>query len=241
MHYGVIVMQEIKKLILFIVEGENDKRSLENILNKLLTNNKVQFYIFNGDIIKCKNCIIKLKEKIQNGFLKNNRYFTLKDINQIVHLVDLDAIFIDKVKIIEDKTIKHIRYEDGCSIVKNKNEIISRNTLRIENIKNLITCDNLKINSNIITYNLYYFSCHLEHVLHNLINADDKEKRKLSEEFSSHFFNREHEFLQFIDNKEFATQLTYQESWQEAIKSNNALNRSTNFNLFFKNIKKESK
>ena len=87
---------------------------------------------------------------------------------------------------------------------------------------------------NIIPYEIYYFSCNLEHVLHDNPNVETKEKKKeLSELFAEEYLGKEKDFIKFIKSEKYATTLEYQQSWNECIKEQNALKRVTNFNLFF--------
>ena len=58
-----------KQIKLFIVEGESDKHSFENILNKLVSNDVIKFKVIEGDIT-----------------VKSNKYTVLKKINQKINL-----------------------------------------------------------------------------------------------------------------------------------------------------------
>lgn len=80
---------------------------------------------------------------------------------------------------------------------------------------------------------MYYFSCNLEHVLHDEINMDDEMKMEVAEEFSDSFYGRENEFIDFIRNEEFAVKGDLRETWDFIKKENHSLKRYCNFHLFF--------
>lgn len=231
-----------KQIILFIVEGESDKRSFENILNHLVSNDVVRFKVVNGDItIKSNKYTVRkrINDKIKE-FLKEpkNKFLTPKDISKVVHLVDLDATFIDSSKIIKHDKDEKIYLNDQY-FVPNVNNIIRRNKEKKEvllKLKDLtyIEYKDEKV-ARILPYVVYYFSCNLEHVLHNNPNVSTvKQKIELSENFAEEYLNKEKDFLPFIRQPDFASPFSYDKSWEEAIKPENALKRMTNFNLFFK-------
>jgi len=98
-------------------------------------------------------------------------------------------------------------------------------------LNRLIFCQDI----NNIDYQVYYFSCNLEHVLHDNPNVKDENKSKKAEEFEERFYNREQEFLEFIGNDEFAVAGNYEETWDFIRENNNSLKRYSNLHLYFKN------
>lgn len=84
-----------------------------------------------------------------------------------------------------------------------------------------------------IKYFMYYFSCNLEHVLHNEQNLDDKLKSKYSYDFEDKYYGREEEFKAFISESVFSVKGDYKEIWNFIKANNNSLNRFSNFGLFF--------
>ena len=62
-----------KQIVLFIVEGESDKHSFENILNHLVSSDVVKFKVIKGDItVKSNKYTVtkKIKKKIEEFQLK---------------------------------------------------------------------------------------------------------------------------------------------------------------------------
>ncbi|WP_028828668.1 hypothetical protein [Proteocatella sphenisci] len=220
-----------KKVMLFIVEGITDKISLGEIISKLIKNQEVRFYIINGDVTSDgatnqKNAVDKMASRISR-YCKNN-FLKRTDISQIVHLVDSDGAYIDDKHIERVKagglkyTTKHI-YAKSVKFVQERNEK-KREILDV-------LCDQPTILG--IKYNVYYFSCNLEHVLHGDIDMPDRKKRIQAEEFADMFYKREQEFIEFINNPEFAVKGNYQQTWDFVKQDRNSLNRYSNFHLFF--------
>jgi len=80
---------------------------------------------------------------------------------------------------------------------------------------------------------MYYFSCNLEHVLHDEQNLDDNLKSRYSYDFEDKYYGRELEFKSFIQDSIFSVKGDYNETWNFIKSDNNSLNRFSNFGLFF--------
>ena len=81
---------------------------------------------------------------------------------------------------------------------------------------------------------MFYMSCNLEHVLHNIQNAVDNEKVNLAERLEDEYIDNPEEFVKFMSNSSFTVQGEYKETWEFIKKDLNSLNRYSNFHLFFK-------
>ncbi len=221
-----------KKILLFIVEGPTDEISLGLILSKLFDNEDVKFKVVRGDITSdrgsnSQNIIKKVNKQIK-AFLDNN-HFTKKNIKKVIHLVDIDGVYIDDADVIENKQIDGILYfEDHmeapdrkCAIERNKQKKLLLNKL----------CTTTEISK--IDYKMYFFCCNLEHVLHNNQNADDDSKRDLALSFSDMYAENPNEFITFINSSEFKAEGDYAETWEVLKKDKNSLSRLSNFHLLF--------
>lgn len=228
-------MKKSKKVVLFIVEGTTDETSLGLILSKLIEDkNIVKFKILRTDItslhgIYPENIKKELAKQIKD-FISSDIY-TKKDILKVVHLVDLDGTFIDD---------KYINYKDGDIKYSSENicahnveQIKNRNKMKSDNLNVLISTDYLYKD---IPYNVYFFSCNLEHVLHNEQNIPRKQKEfyafKFAEKYSKHIYS----FKKFINDSSFAISGNYMDTWNFIKINNNSLNRYSNFHLFVNSI-----
>ena len=80
---------------------------------------------------------------------------------------------------------------------------------------------------------MYYFSCNLEHVLHNEVNLSDELKMEYAERFSDSYYKIESAFIDFIRDEQFAVTGDYKETWEFIKLNGNSLKRYSNFHLFF--------
>lgn len=220
-----------RKIILFIVEGVSDKTSLALILSKLVKNKNVQFQIVHGDITSNRyTTVTNVKTKIGEQVKKfMSSVYRKSDILKVVHLIDTDGAYVDESYIKQGEVDTFI-YSPECIEARNIDKVIQRNEKK-KKIVNILSTTSKVLKD--IDYCMYYFSCNLEHVLHNECNMDDDKKREVAENFADSFYNREDEFVKFIKNESFAVQGDYGSTWEFIKKDNNSLNRYCNFHLFF--------
>lgn len=220
-----------KKVILFIVEGISDKNSLALILSRLIRNENIQFHVVGGDITSNRytdnyNCINKVNDEICK-FLKVTR-FRKSDLLKVVHLVDMDGAYIDP-SAIKYGNVDRFKYSSDCITFSNIDEVKIRNERKARVLDKLSTT--MKICK--IDYCMYYFSCNLEHVLHNEHNLDDELKYEYSDRFIESFDGKEKEFIEFLRNSEFTLEGDYKYTWNYIKEDLNSLNRYCNLHLFF--------
>ena len=239
----------MKKIILFIVEGRNDEREIKAALHRskhfeqYKTSYEICFAVQGTDITqiglfsKGKKKVENIRSKIDGIVLKFRRgefgapYNNIADseIQEVVQIVDLDGVFIDRHDRIIEGTNSHIKYEDDCIITNDVDWIRRRNRIKGENLQKLIQAKN----AGGIPYSIYYVSCNMDHVLFNNRNAVQFEKDAAAERVVTlgdaiDAFLEENLFSEGI-----MTDSNYQQSWEEIQLDTNSLNRHTNFNLFF--------
>ena len=228
--------KKAKKVILFLVEGASDLTSLEFIDN-INTDETIKFQITSGDItsklnITPQNCREEIN-KILLSFLERSK-LRKTDIIKIIHILDIDGVYIPEINIIEDKNIKKFLYTINGIVAPSKENVQRRNENKKQIIEKLLVTS--KINS--IPYEMYYMSCNLEHVLHDkLEDISEDEKKELANKFADRFYEKEIEFIDFINNKDFKVLGDYKTTWDFIKKDLNSVNRYSNFWLFFENLK----
>ena len=168
-----------KKVILFIVEGITDETSLARILKEIFEDKKIYFQVVNTDITSeltnnNMNIITKINNEIKKSISRN--YFKKSDIIQIIHVVDLDGVYIKPQDVVYHDNEK-VEYCSNCIKTKNVDEIIKRNKHKSEILNRL----SLTKAINGIPYKIFFFSTNLEHVLHNIQNANREEKNILAQ------------------------------------------------------------
>ena len=166
-----------KKVMLFIVEGPTDEMSLSTVLNRIFSSSAVKFQVVHGDILT-KNFItpdriVGVVWEIVKKFMGS--IYKKSDICRIVHLTDMDGVFIPDEAVIEDMNIRESSpfYTDNQILTPNRSSILDRNHRKQSNIERLLVCS--KISG--IPYSLYYFSLNLDHALHGKRNLNDWEKK----------------------------------------------------------------
>ena len=228
--------KKAKKVILFLVEGASDLTSLEFIDN-INTDETIKFQITSGDItsklnITPQNCREEIN-KILLSFLERSK-LRKTDIIKIIHILDVDGVYIPEINIIEDKNIKKFLYTINGIVAPSKENVQKRNESKKQIVEKLLVTS--KINS--IPYEMYYMSCNLEHVLHDkLEDISEDEKKDLANKFADRFYEKEIEFIDFINNKDFKVLGDYKATWDFIKKDLNSVNRYSNFWLFFENLK----
>ena len=225
-------MSNSKKIILFIVEGINDKTSLALCLSQLLNGDEIHFEITDGDITtRLGTNPINIAAKVGDIVKKHSgRVFKQSDYLEVVHLIDMDGAFVPDDNVIESENggliyeLDAIKCKDVSGIKKRnhqKQEVINR----MLSISKVWTC---------IPYSVYFFSCNMDHVLHKQANLLRQEKDKLAQKFEDMFINKPKEFAAFFTDEQLFSGTSYIESWDFIRTSTNSLKRKTNFYLYIK-------
>lgn len=223
-----------KKVVIVIVEGLSDEMALEGSLRNLYKDKQVRFKVVRSDITSDRNSSsnnikVKVAELIKSEMSK----FSLdrEDILKVIHIVDMDGAYINENVINESSEVEEFKYNETYILAPCKEKVIERNERKAKNL-NTLSCLN-KVNVS-LNYSLYYFSSNQEHVLHNLIDVPDNQKRILAEKFNDKYEDNFDEFKAFITNKEFAVKGNYTETWKFIKKDNNSLKRFSNIHLLLK-------
>ncbi len=223
-----------RKIVLVIVEGPSDADSLELYFSKFFDSNTVHMKIMYGDItskrgINQSNIKARLGNEIK--VYAENNHFKAADVQQIIHLVDMDGAFVDDSVIIEDETKDKFLYTLGSVIVSNRQVAIERNEHKRENLNTLSSRTSVMWNN--IPYKIYYMSCNLDHVLHDKPNATDEEKKANSLAFTEMYYDDINAFIKFISESTFSQCTGYKESWDYIKQDNHSLERNSNLGLCF--------
>lgn len=220
-----------KKVVLFIVEGITDQESLELLLGELIQdNNQIIFQVAYGDItsnndIDNKNIKNKITDIIKGG---GKRKFKPSDYLEVIHLVDMDAAFISEDNIYEDQSNNKFVYKEDGIYTNNIQNVIKRNNKK-KKLLNLLLSTNKVYRS--VPYRVFYFSCNLEHVLHNEMEVEEKLKIKYARDFQDKYIDDLDGFIDLICNSTFTVDKEYGDSWEFIKKDNNSIKRFTNFNI----------
>jgi len=223
-----------KKLILFLVEGVTDKTCIGSVLDQLISNQQVRFEITDGDITtKDGSNAANILSRIGNIVNDFRSRFGLKpkDFLEVVHLIDMDGAYI------ADGRIKYSEVGKNCyadsNISTNKVEETKQRNIRKRAIINRLITINAVCRT--IPYSAYYFSCNLDHVLHNRPNLNQNEKMEYANSFEDQYIDCPESFVDFLEQGSFAVPGDYTATWNFIRIGENSLRRYTNFQLYFTN------
>lgn len=223
-----------KKVLLFVVEGLSDKDALEPILSELVDDKRIHFEVLRYDLstenVQMRSLNMKQRvTKVVKSFLENNHGIKKSYIEKVIFLTDTDGCYVDENSVYYSSTDQNFRYEDDGIYTDRPEDAIHRNRMKARNLDT--------INSTADVFNLpievYYFSCNLDHVLHEERNLDQSLKEKYAFDFSDRYENREDEFIDFISTSSLCLAFNYRDSWMEIKNKNNSLLRYTNLMIFF--------
>ena len=151
------------------------------------------------------------------------------DFLEVVHLVDTDGAYISDNSIEKTEDRQPV-YNDEMICISTPQKIACRNRQKRQNLNVLVGASEVWGH---IPYSVYFFSCNLDHVLHNNANLPAKEKDSKALVFANKFQQNPMEFIQFINQRDIYTEDTYKDSWEYIKKGTNSLKRKTNFGVFF--------
>ena len=224
------------KAVIFLVEGDTDELSLGGIMQQYLKPRKEYFQVVGTDItsnneISPGNILSEINGQIRSKLDKIKLFES--DLALVVHLVDMDGAYICEECIQEMNPIDHWIYNSNKIIAASKEEVLKRNKHKRENLEVLQRLNYIGISGS-IPYKVFYFSCNLEHVLHNNANVPSKMKRSMADEFADRYYEDIKGFIEFISNSDFSVGGSWSDSWDFIKNGNNSLHRHTNLGFFFK-------
>lgn len=223
-----------KKVVLFIVEGPSDEAALGPVMKEYFSSDEVQFVVVHGDItLKDNVSLDDIKKKIneQIEYIQRRYRYNFDDFIRIIHIVDMDGVYIPSEDI-KNADIEEVQYYEDFILAKHVQVIADRNKRKGDILFKLRKTG--KIHE--IPYRIYFNSCNLEHVLYGeLKNYSDEEKQRLSDEFADKYDGRAEEFVTFISEPAIAVLGTYQKTWDYIEKDKNSLHRHSNMHFIFKN------
>lgn len=254
-----------RKVVLFLVEGDSERmalqdrvaefydsidESIEVFFPELFTDDKEEKDVrieTGGDITQSYDVYPgNYDEKVYEFFLRD--FFELehlfpKDITEVVQLLDMDGAYIENEQIKEVGSPPgetNTYYSDSGILAVNKKAVEGRHKRKRTNVDYIKGKTTITIKQKTVPFSAYYFSCNLDHFLHNQQNMPGRDKKRAAEAFSDSFIEDPEGFARFfIDDTDSASDLGYEESWNFITEERalSSLHRHTNFNLLLKKLK----
>ena len=267
------------KCVMVLTEGPSDRAALTGFFQDLysLIDEDIEVFFpvfqeesisedgeiemnYNGDItsrngITPDNVLpMLLKLFIHPELKKRPAYNYPKYIHEIIHLVDIDGVYIDDDRIVtadQSETRKLPYYDDQnhILIVKNREAIINRNKRKRDNLKKLFETKRLKItiakdenSAREKPYRVFYFSTNLDHVLFGKANNESFNKVDDAKKISNDFYGESLKMASFLlHHPSSVPEMSYDDSWEMLTKNNYSLEASTNINILIKDLLKQAK
>ncbi|MCR5214914.1 MAG: hypothetical protein K6E10_10915 [Eubacterium sp.] len=250
-----------KKVILFLVEGDTDKITLEASIDKFISGLEIEDIIIKfasmnkreggkiangGDFTSDKEVYpgnIEEKVSYRIDLMKDDGKIYPKDVVKIIQLVDLDGAYVDKDIIIKrddrkSKIENRVYFEDR---IETDNDFSTRRNLqrKRENLDFLSSKETFKLGSKTIDYSIYFFSSNLEHFLYNEQNLSLDDKVVKSYEFERDCnIDLNYFYSKMWTGDYLLKDMTYMESWDYIRKNGNkSLSRCSNINILFSDLK----
>lgn len=240
----VSCLKETKKVVLFLVEGVTDETAFGLLLSRIIEEQQiVKFKIIGGDITSrsgttAKNCVNRVVDQVKE-FLAQDIY-QKSDLLEVIHLIDLDGAFVSPDHIVCDPDKlphgTHIYYTSDSILTDHVEQICERNRQKTEVLNKLITLHELYGK---IPYQIYFFSCNLEHVFYDCQNAPDPSKYQMAKQLVDRYIKDPMEFIQFMNSEEIKICQEYEESWEYMKKEEESLKRHSNFHLYLNQYRKQ--
>ena len=228
----------MKKFVLFIVEGRNDERELQAVLRTpyfagFMEQYVPQFKPLGRDITldapgraSIRNVVSSVVRSWKNGDTAPFQPIKNAYIKEIIHIVDLDGVFIPNTAVVASDVAGFI-YEEEIIRAPKADQVIQRNAIKRSNLKVLIETKQIEN----LPYRIFYASCNMDHVLSNNRNASQKFKDRFSFDFGNLCKSDPSTIFNSILSETIGTTLSYDESWKSIMEGTASLKRSTNLNL----------
>ena len=233
----------MKKYILFIVEGENDKREIQTILraacgSSFFDNYVDAYHVHKGDVTTetdtTDKTIIEKLNKIVISWRKGGEHpfqkIPVSDIYRIIQVVDTDGVFVPEHAIVNTDDGKTQYFEKAIHCY-NRNLIITRNRKKAKVLGKLL--ETKRIDN--VPYELYFASCNMDHLLFDERNLDPSDKKPYAMRFASKCKNKD-DLKECIFAEDICAKVSHADSWIMIQNGYNSLQRHTNLNLLLNAI-----
>lgn len=267
------------KCVMILTEGPSDRAALTDFFTDLysMVDEEIEVFFpllreeslsedgdvdvhYNGDItsrngVTPENILpLLLKMFIHPELKKHPAYEYPSSVHEVIHLVDIDGVYLDDNRIIEAEPgeTRELPYYDDQNhtvIVKNRNAILRRNQRKRENLAKLIETKRLRItmakdenSSREKPYRVFFFSSNLDHVLFGNANNERYNKLKEAKNFSNDFYGEPLKLASYLVNHACAvSEKSYRDSWTALSEKGSSLKACTNINLLVEDLLRQAK
>jgi hypothetical protein len=225
-----------KKVVVFIVEGVSDERALAAIRKYVSYKYTIYIHVTHGDLFTRPGVRKSVKVRVSDQVRKimNETKYRKQEILAIIQLTDTDGAFVDDQDVMVNESVgKNPVYRESGIVVANsgiRQYIQKRNKMKASELRLMCSADEIMSG---IYYFLYYFSCNLDHVIHNDRNMTIEEKINRSRKFERECSSHPELFHRFFEDDTFAVQGSLDDSWTFIEHGTHSVQRYSNFHLIF--------
>lgn len=239
-----------KSVILFIVEGESDKRALERPIQSLLEDNsqgiEATFLVAETDVtsdyrVTPDNIAEKINRFYFEPFFSSNEHYYPKDVIEVVQLCDLDGTYIpdENCRAFDEEhsSISGFVYDPPFVYGQEVEDVIDRNRRKADNIDALLTLETIKVKTKTKPYSVYFFSSNIDHYLYDKLNLSSREKIDLADNFADKCDEDATWFVRRIcDHSQALKGMSWEDTWAYIKEGANSVKRHTNFNIYLNSL-----
>jgi len=233
-----------KKVIIIIVEGPSDLTILEELLYENFNSFHLHIEIIYGDLFADKTLDKGIKATLGDKIreVQSRTKFLIDDILAVIQILDTDGCYINEDLVtLNSMNPEGVLYKPTHIEVNPQpkvQQICDRNSLKKQRLNTMNSVTHIM--GNAIPYQIFYFSCNLEHVLYDEMNTPKSEKTTKANNFvndnpdSEDIIKLLKQFMAPCDSDSYVSK--YKESWLFIQEGVNSLNRFTNVLLVFEYI-----
>ena len=161
-----------KRVVLFLVEGVNDKTALAVPLEKLITTENIKFDITdkNGDITS-RYSEKSIAARVGDCVKKHCEEYKYKreDFAEVVLLIDMDGAYINAEAILKDESCIDPYYNSHNILYWHPDRLYESHIMKQQNLNRLVS---LPYVLKTIPFSVYFFSSNLDHVIVEMRNEN---------------------------------------------------------------------
>lgn len=249
------------KVLLFLVEGNSDVRTLENSIEEFLDSHDIS-----GITIKfAKLSKTKEGEEISGGdptsdidiypgnieeqitkridkTTSEGVFIYPKEVVKIIQIVDMDGAYVLDESIVsrseKDKREENRAYFEDKIETDNLFATTRNLQRKRENLDYLVSLNTFKLGTNNVEYSIYFFSSNLEHFMYGIQNMSGDRKVGAATDFSLECMDDPQVFEnKMLTGDYLLTDMSYAESWDYIRERGmRSLSRVSNINLMLTNL-----
>ena len=242
-------MAKRSKVVLFLVEGPSDESALiapfaslwnaHGVCSGAVVESEAFFcdvttvHLFGSEVdFTITNSVLKNVHNLIAGRIERKHTYDWKDLVRVVHIVDLDGVFVPS-SCIRPGTRSGFHYGDDFIEAPDTSDVVLRNQVKAAALRRLVATSALRHGKRNIPYGVFFVSRNLEHAPYGLPrDFSEDEKERLSIAFGEKYKGDPEGFARLLRSEEVRVPgESHADTWRYAQKGTNSLKRGSNLHL----------